>query len=328
MPAAPPSRRVPALAMLVLANLFWALSFPVTKAIEDLHERLIPGSSGTFITACTLAPRFLLALAMLAALSLAGKKGAPPITRNELRQGLTMGLLIGTGLLFQIDGLRFTAASTSAFLTQFYAIVIPAWLAFRRRRNPGAVVWICCVLVLAGVAILAHFDLRTFRLGRGELETLVSSIFFMGPIFCLENRAYAGNRSGKITLVMFAVQSAIFTTIMIASAPRAGALPALWVSGAWLAMTLMLAVFCTLGAFWIMSKWQPYITATEAGLIYCLEPVFASILAAFLPALLSARAHIAYGNEKVTLSLVVGGGLVTLANIIIQLRATPEAFPA
>ncbi len=239
-----------------------------------------------------------------------------------------MGLLIGTGLLFQIDGLRFTAASTSAFLTQFYAIIIPAWLAVRHRRNPGAAIWICCALVLAGVGILAHFDWRTFRLGRGELETLVSSIFFMGPIFCLENKAYTGNRSGKITLVMFATQSFIFTALMLASAPSAGALLVPWGSGAWLAMTLMLALFCTLGAFWIMSKWQPFITATEAGLIYCLEPVFATILAAFLPALLSARTHITYGNEKLTFSLVVGGGLVTLANVIIQLRATPEAFPA
>lgn len=313
--------------MLVVANLTWGLSFPITKAVEDLQQRLVPESGGTFITACALAPRFLLSLAMLAAISLIGKKGTPPINRREIRQGLTMGLLIGTGLLFQVDGLRFTAASTSAFLTQFYAIMIPVWLAFRLRRNPGAVIWTCCGLVLVGVAILSHFDPRTFRLGRGELETLLSSLFFMGPIFSLEDKANASNRSGKVTLVMFGTQSAIFTAFMLASAPRAGALLAPWASGSWVALTLVLAVFCTLGAFWVMNTWQRHITATEAGLLYCLEPVFASILAAFLPAVLSEWAHVGYANEKITSSLVIGGSLVTLANIIIQLRATPEIEP-
>jgi hypothetical protein len=40
-------------------------------------------------------------------------------------------------MLLQTDGLRFTAASTSAFLTQFYAILIPVYVALRSRRNPG-----------------------------------------------------------------------------------------------------------------------------------------------------------------------------------------------
>jgi len=53
----------------------------------------------------------------------------------------------------------------------------------------------------------------------------------------------------------------------------------------WLGFTAALTVFCTVGAFTIMNTWQPRITATEAGLIYCFEPLAASCLALFLPAL-------------------------------------------
>jgi hypothetical protein len=69
-----------------------------------------------------------------------------------------------------------------------------------------------------------------------------------------------------------------------------------------------------------MNAWQPKITATEAGLIYCVEPIFASVMALFLPAVFSAWAGINYPNELATWTLLVGGGLVTLANVILQLR--------
>ena len=46
-----------------------------------------------------------------------------------------------------------------------------------------------------------------------------------------------------------------------------------------------------------MNTWQPKITATEAGLIYCVEPIFGSGMALFLPALFSAWAAIDYPNE-------------------------------
>jgi drug/metabolite transporter (DMT)-like permease len=84
-------------------------------------------------------------------------------------------------------------------------------------------------------------------------------------------------------------------------------------------------VVCTIGAFSIMNKWQPRITSTEAGLIYCIEPIFASVFALFLPAIFSAWAAIDYPNEHATWSLIIGGGLIKVANVLVQTRAqAPE----
>jgi drug/metabolite transporter (DMT)-like permease len=318
----PRSEHYTAIAMLVVANLCWGLSFPLVKAIGPAVQQLVPDAGSWFITAMCVAPRFLLATAVLALLA-AGLLRT--ITGPELRQGLVLGAALGAGLLFQNDGLQFTEASTSAFLTQFYAIMIPAWLALRARRAPPARIWVCGGLVLLGVALLARLDPRDLRLGRGELETLVSSVFFMVQIFVLDDRRYAGNRALPVTVVMFAALAVIFTLMALATAPAPAAVLAPWTSPAWLAFTLLLTLFCTLGAFTLMVKWQPKVTATEAGLLYCLEPVFTSALALFLPALLAAWAAIEYANERLTWNLLVGGGLITLANVILQLRPPARA---
>ena len=313
-----------AVGMLLLANLCWALSFPLIKALVLLHARLVPESGTWFITAYTIAPRFVLATGVLL---LVLRKKIRMFTRTEMVQGVLLGLTAGTGMLFQNDGLQFTDASVSAFLTQFYAILIPVWLALRSRRWPPGIVLLCGALVLAGVAVLGRFDFRTMHLGRGELESLFCSLFFMMQILLLERPAYAANRALPVTLAMFATEAVIFSIMALGTAPHWTDVLVPWTSGPWLGFTGLLTLVCTLGAFILMNTWQPRITATEAGLIYCIEPVFASVLALFLPALFSAWAGVAYANEQLTWHLLLGGGLITLAYTLIQLNPPPRPGP-
>jgi drug/metabolite transporter (DMT)-like permease len=81
-----------------------------------------------------------------------------------------------------------------------------------------------------------------------------------------------------------------------------------------------LVILCTLGGYLFMNRWQRHVTATEAGLIYCVEPVLTSLLALFLPAWISTWAGINYTNETLTARLLIGGGLVTVANLLLQRR--------
>jgi drug/metabolite transporter (DMT)-like permease len=320
MKPSPSAEHVRALLMLLLANFFWGLSFPLIKAITLLHAQLLPQAGTWFSAIYTVAPRFLLAVAVMVALR---PREAWRASGREWHQGVLLGLFAAGGMLLQNDGLQFTAASTSAFLTQFYAVLIPVWVAVRSRHNPGGRIWLCCGLVLVGVAILGRFDWQELRFGRGEGETLLSSLFFMGQILTLERRDFAGNRPEKITFVMFATEAVLFWGLAGLTAPDGAALTVPWTSLPWLGFTVALTVFCTLGSFSLMNAWQPKITATEAGLIYCIEPIFGSAMALFLPAYFSAWAGIAYANESATWTLLVGGGLITVANVILQ-RRPPE----
>jgi drug/metabolite transporter (DMT)-like permease len=310
-----------ALLMLLLTNLFWGLSFPLIKAIVFLHEQLVPGSGNWFITAMTLAPRFLLGAVFMLAISWPQTSRA---TAAERKQGFVLGLSAAIGMVFQIDGMQFISASTSAFLTQLYAILIPLYVAARARRWPGWTVWVACGLVLAGVAVLAQFNLREFHIGRGELETLIASLFFMWQILTIERKEFAGNRVMPVTALMFTTEAVAFCVMAAATTPTPAALLTPWLSGPWLTFTVVLTVVCTIGAFTLMNRFQPAITATEAGLLYCTEPLFASTLALFLPAIFSTWAGFVYANETLTWRLLVGGGLITVANLLIQLRPPPK----
>jgi drug/metabolite transporter (DMT)-like permease len=308
--------RTRAIVLLTVATLVWGLSFPVMKTLGQLQELLVPGSGNWLVTVCTVAPRFLVAGVALALVG-AWRHGRP--TRLELRQGLGLALFLGLGLLLQVDGLQHTHASVSAFLTQLYAVLIPLWVAVRTRRLPRWPVWAACALVIAGVGVLGRVDVRAFRLGRGELETILGSLFFTAQILWLERKEFAGNRVLPTTAVMFLVLGVAFGAASLVMAPEPMALLALARSPAWLGLTAVLTAACTIFCFVVMNACQPRITATEAGLIYTLEPVSASALALFLPAVFSGWTGIAYANELFTWHLFVGGVLLTAANVLVQL---------
>ncbi len=305
--------------MLLLANLLWGVSFPLIKTMALLQARLVPGSGTWFITACTLLPRFALGALVLAVLC---HRMLRRLTRSEWRQGLGLGLFAMAGMTFQNDGLQRTSASTSAFLTQFYAIMIPVWLALRARRLPPWTVWVSCGLVLAGVAVLARLDWHDLKLGRGELETLVASVFFMGQILWLERGEFSGNRALPVTIIMFAAMAVMTAGLGLLTAPAGVNLRPLLANGSWLAYTLVLTTLCTLGSFTIMNVWQPRMSATEAGLLYCSEPVFTAVMAMFLPAWFAAWSAVGYANERMGANLLIGGGLITAANVLVQLKPT------
>ncbi len=312
-----------AVLMLLLANLFWGLSFPTIKAITLLHAQLLPEAGTWFSAVYTVAPRFVLAAGLML---LWQRTRLLSVTKLELRQGALIGVFAASGMLLQNDGLQFTTASTSAFLTQLYAVMIPVWIAFHRRHNPGWRIWTACALVLVGVAILGQFNpgalvgQGSLRFGRGELETLLSSFFFMGQILCLEKREFRSNRPEQITFVMFCTEAVIFSVLAVCTTPDVATLLLPWTHVGWLVLTLILTFLCTIGAFSLMNAWQPKISATEAGLIYCIEPIFGSLMALFIPAWFAVLAGIHYPNERVTWTLLAGGGLITLANLLVQVK--------
>jgi drug/metabolite transporter (DMT)-like permease len=95
---------------------------------------------------------------------------------------------------------------------------------------------------------------------------------------------------------------------------------ALFLQPAFAAVYLSLTLLCSLLAFLLMNHWQPHVDATSAGIIYCAEPVFATAFALFLPVPLGRWLGIEYANESFTLHLLVGGSLITAANILIALQ--------
>lgn len=296
----------------------WGLSFPLSKAIEISQRGVLPQASSWFLATQALTLRFGFAALLLA---LANARTLSRMTRLEWQQGLGIGFFGGIGIVLQIDGLAFTSASTSAFLTACYVVFVPVLLALHSRSLPRWPVVAACGLVCAGMAILSGIDWRTFRMGRGELETILGSAFFALQILWLERPRYAQNNTLHSTIVMFATVAAVSAPVALATQQSfadwavAARAPAVWIC------ILALTFLCTLVTFTMMNKWQRHVGATAAGLLYATEPIFTSLCAFFLPAWLSALGGFDYPNETLRAALLTGGGLITFANLLLLLPA-------
>ena len=324
-PASYDGLRRRAMQMLAVCTLLWSLSFPAMKALALTQQGFLPQSGSWFFTSLSVTYRFGLAGILIL---LFGFRQVRTVRRLEVEQGMLLAVFGGVGNLFQMDGLAYTSVSTSAFLTQGYCIFIPVWLALVHRQWPSRKTFLCTALVVVGIAVLVEINFHSFHLGRGEIETLLASLLFTGQILGLNHPRYAANRPLCFTTVMLLGTAAVSVPFVCATAPDAAACLRAYASWPACGFQAIIIVFCTLAAYLLMNVWQRHVTATEAGLVYCAEPVFASLLALFLPGIFSAWAGISYPNETVTTRLLIGGGLITAANVLLQSRWREAKRPA
>lgn len=309
--------------LLLLATFFWGGSFIVMKGLTMLQEKLVPGASSWFLVSLSLVFRFGIAAILLILWNI---RSLRQMTHLELWEGAGLGIIGGLGIFFQMDGVAYTSASTAAFLTQCYCIFIPLLVACRRREWPSRTITFSTAMVMAGVAVLSQFDFREMRLGRGEWETLIASLFFTAQILWLERPMFSRNNPRNYTVVMFVVLAVVFLPVILVEGNAAKIFPAYSAVPA-VMFSVVLTIFCTIIAYGLMNYWQPHVAATQAGLIYCTEPVFTSIFALFMPAWLSSIANVDYSNEQITVRKIVGGGLITVANVLVIIQAARASRP-
>ncbi|MCE0522051.1 MAG: DMT family transporter [Methylacidiphilales bacterium] len=300
--------------LLIGTTVLWGLSFPLLRGLELAQRATAPDVPDAALASADVAIRF--ALAAIFLFPIYGGQ-LSRIDWREWSQAIGLALFAAGGLYLQTLGLAWTDASIAAFLTQLYTLIVPLIVAVRDRRFPSLRVIVACVLVLVGAAMLSPGLLRHFILGPGELVIILSTFFMASQIVWVERPLYAENRAGVVTLIMFAILAGLFTAgyfIVGGTAHVAGQLvgtPVLWM------LTLALVLLCTVFNFLIMNAWQRCVSATEAGLIYCIEPVIATILSAFLPGWISRLASITYANETLTWSMFVGGVLIVSATVLV-----------
>ncbi len=318
-PIIAPLRR--ARGLLVAATVLWGLSFPLMRGLELAQHLAAPGVSTPTLACADMAARFLMATLFL--LPFYGRDFFTA-TGREWSQAGGLAFFAGAGLYLQMIGLAWTDASVSAFLTQLYTLLVPLLVACRDRRWPTLRTVAACLLVLLGAALLSPGLMAHFVLAAGELIILASTIFIAFQIVWVERPRYAANRAGLVTLLMFTLMGVFFALLFPFLGGTARDSERLFGAPSLAMLMLATVFFCTVINFYIMNKWQRWISATEAGLIYCLEPVIATILASFLPGWISLIANVSYVNETLSWTLLAGGALIVAATVLV---ATERRIP-
>ena len=308
--------------LLISTTILWGMSFPLMRGLELAQRAVAPQVSDAAIACADVAMRFTIAALVL--LPFFGR-GLLNITGREWSQALGLAFFAGIGIGLQTLGLAWTDASIAAFLTQLYTLIVPLMVAVRDRRSPTMRVFIACALVLLGAALLSPGLIRHFTLGPGEAVIIISTLFFAGQIVWVERPIYNENRAGLVTILMFFTLALMFSLAFFVVGGTTTAAHPLFGTQAIVILSIALVLLCTATNFLIMNAWQRHVSATEAGLIYCIEPVVAAVLSGFLPGWMSLLAGITYANETLTWYLLVGGALIVLATILVATdkRQTP-----
>lgn len=303
--------------MLVLATLFWGASFPLMKHWQ-LGAAACPG--GDLVASHTLMGlRMLLGLGILACLR-------PRLfllpTRREFRIGMFFGLLNFTGLTCQMLGLAQTTPALSGFFTSLAGAWVPL-LAFALFRTSVSRPTLWGLLVcLVGAAVLGIDPNQTWMMGGGELWTLLSTFVFAALILLLD-RWGKTIQSAHLTvpIILFTGLPAIPLAIFVAGREADMAIWLNWLGSmvrepSILTTVLLLTLCCTVCSTLWMATYQPRIPAARAALIYFLEPVFAALFS------------ICFGYDVISLSLILGGALILVGNLFVELPLWMRVYPA
>ena len=222
------------------------------------------------------------------------------LSRRELTLGAGLGVLYAVAQLLQTVGLETTAASVSGFLTGTYIVLTPVLGALLLRDHIPRAAWLAASIATVGIAVLS---LQGLAMGFGAALTLGSAV-----IYALHILALGRWSTGSTALGLSTVQAAVIALIcLIAAVPDGVALPS--TGGQW-ASLLYMAVVAGAGALVAQTWAQAHLTATRAAIVMAMEPVFAALFA------------VLFGNEGVTVRLLLGGGLVLAAMYLVELRGS------
>lgn len=301
-------------AMLFLAATLWGICIPVMKALGVEQSLLFPGAGSLPSSLASLTIRFALAGVFVALFA----RCAPwKATRHELFHGSVLAAITAASMFLQVDGLNYTSASTAGFLIALYCVLVPvlAWTLGRRRLT--GVLLACCVLVLAGLAVLTEVTPARFHLGRGEWENLGAAFLFAVQILWVSQLKPGSYDPDRITTLLCLGVAAMCAAALAFQSPGLETIARIHASPRSLLITAGLALLGTAGPFFVMNRFQPRVDPVIAGFVYCIEPVATALGALALPELL-VRHPAQYPNEPLTLRVCIGGAFILAANLLLS----------
>ncbi len=308
--------------MLLITTMWWGLAYPVNKALMELQHPLAGATNDLVLTGLTIGSLFGLASVCLLLL-IVFRPGR--MTAREVQQGLGVGVFTAAGIWLLFLGLRYTQGSTVAFLNQFYSAEIVIFVAIQGRRWPSLRTAAAVVAMIAGCWILSGFDPAALTLGKGELFGLLCSFGFAAQVLWNGRAVYSENDALRATAIMTATVATLILAVSIPLAPSPTVLVDIFSTPATLGLGGFSAITWIVAGYSLLIAYQRFVPPMQAAVILAFEPVFAAAFALFVPGLISRLTESPSQNETLTPSLLMGGGLILLANLILQSNTEPSA---
>ena len=287
---------------LIFAGVLWGFGFVATV-----------WAMAAFTPTETLVYRFIAATVIGEVLYLIIKGAALRSAKEDFLRAMPAGAILGTMLLLQAIGLKFTTATKSGFITSLYVILVPLFNAWFFKNKSS---W--KNYALAGVALLGTFilmDANLSGINYGDLWTVACSILAAFHII------YIGKISNKVGNAFRFNNFQSFWSLLILP-------PLLFMQDhvTWrtsnteaIAGLLALGLGSSIIAFYLQVRTQRILSDTTASMLFLLESPFAAIFGFFIL------------NERLTVFQTSGAVIIMIASVMQILwdpsSKTPEMKP-
>lgn len=276
--------------LLFIATVIWGSSFFMLKNAIDKYP-----------TYYVLALRFLVGAIILGIIFI---KKVITLNHTTIIKGIILGLFLSLAYWFQTIGLKMSTPSKNAFLTATYCIIVPfiSWLFFKKK--PGAYNIIAGALCVLGIGLISLN--KDLSIGRGEILTIISSLFFALQIVFISRYAKKEDMI-QLLLAEMLTTGLIFTVLSLATESQYYPIKMSFIE---FLPILYLIIFATVVAQLFQMLGQKVVPANEASLILSLEAVFGTAFS------------IIFYKEKLSAQLIAGFVMIFFALIISE--SVPE----
>lgn len=274
---------------LLLAAAIWGFAFVVVK---DSLDYIGPVWMMAF--------RFTIAALALSAVYAKKLLKAP---RRAWLSGLILGLYLFAAYLVQTIGCNYTTAGKNAFLTTIYVFLVPLFSWPLTKKRPAWYVFVCALMSLTGIGLLALGTGDTGAVNIGDVLTLLCGIFYAVHII-FTARYTTAYTPVLLTVIQFIAAAALS---WICAPFFDGAFPLSQAVSARIVLSMLyLGLLSTMVAFVLQNVGLKYLPSALASLLLSFESVFGILFSALML------------HERLTLRMAIGCILIFAAVVLAQ----------
>lgn len=270
---------------LLLATIAWGSSFPIIS----LALKNFPPYSFVML-------RYLLATVLLLPICM---KKLKKVNKQTIIAGIIIGLTVFGGTILQTAGLVYTTPSKSGFITGLNVVMVPILIAIIYKRLPDFKTVIGVILSLIGLTLMSLSG--KMELNFGDLLTIIGAIVFSIQILVVDK--FANNIDVLMLTFIEFFATGLFSIVPSGIFEKFDfTFNSLSIIG-----IVYTAIFCTVLAYLIQNKMQPFTNPSHAAIIYLAEPVFGAIFSMFI-------------GDRLTGRTLIGCLFIFLGMVVINLK--------
>ena len=260
------SRELISVLGLTLAAMFWGISYPLTKFVEDVPTFYI------------ISLRFILAATLLAVCFFRHFRN---YNFDTLKNAFILSFLLTAMYIFNIVGVKYTTSVKASFFTTLSFLVCPVINLILYKMKIQKFIGISALICLVGTCMLCYTpDMGRLVINFGDILCGFASIAGAINIIYMEKISHRDN-----------IDNTLFTIFLMAFIALWGTVIALargefnyhsQVTSSQLIAIILMGLFSSAGAFILQIHCEKHVPSNRVGIIFSLEPASGCILSVLL----------------------------------------------